>query len=537
MKLTKFGKKMVAVVCAIALVVSGVVFSPIKEAKADYNMQQLAYDTWTDLGGTIHAATFEWNGATVDAGYDADLKKAKTKQVAGGNWWTYGSQVVATFPDITDQVKAGKKYHISWHIYTEGGVSGNQILTTDGGEANPVDFSSGDVTVEGTVVINSDFQEAGYFIGIAFIPEGVSVIYDEPVITEEEPTTQGPTQEPTTDPSGYGMHKLTNGDWENLGGPIHAFTAVDNAANVEVGYNSNVKKAKTKQVSGGQWWTWATQVVAAFPDLTADVRSGKTYNISWHIYTEGGVSGNVIWTSDSNEQDVDFSSGDLNLTGTLKINPDLNQAGWSIGVMWVPAGVSVLYDDPVVTDQNGNIVYPKDAPTTTAAPTETQTEAPTTTEAPTETQTQAPTETQTQAPTETQTEKPTEAPTETQKPTETAKPGPGPATTAKPAPAPTTAKPKPAKPAKAKVKKATKKKSAKKIKVTLKKIKGAKKYQVKVSKKKNGKALVKKIVKKVKFTLKSKKFKNKKKLYIKARAWNKAGYGAWSKAKKVKIKK
>ena len=125
--------------------------------------------------------------------------------------------------------------NISWHIYTEGGVDGNQILTTDGGEDNPVDFSAGDITVEGTLVINSDFQEAGYFIGIAFIPEGVSVIYDEPVITEEESTSQGPTEQPTEDPSGYGMHKLAADNWESLGGPVVVFTSTGNNANVEVG--------------------------------------------------------------------------------------------------------------------------------------------------------------------------------------------------------------------------------------------------------------------------------------------------------------
>ena len=97
------------------------------------------------------------------------------------------------------------------------------------------------------------------------------------------------------------------------------------------------------------------------------------------------------------------------------------------------------------------------------------------------------------------------------------------------------------KPAKAKVKKATKKKSSKKIKVTLKKIKGAKGYQVAVSKKKKGKALYKKYVKKTKFTLKSKKFKKKKKLFVKARAYVLNGkakvFGKWSNPKKIKIKK
>ena len=101
-------------------------------------------------------------------------------------------------------------------------------------------------------------------------------------------------------------------------------------------------------------------------------------------------------------------------------------------------------------------------------------------------------------------------------------------------------------PGKTKVKKATKKKSAKKIKIKIKKTKGAKGYQVAIYKnkkkaKKNKKALVKKFTKKVKVKIKSKKLKNKKKLFIRVRAYTLDGskivYGPWSKVKKAKIKK
>ncbi|MFQ9516348.1 MAG: discoidin domain-containing protein [Eubacterium sp.] len=95
---------------------------------------------------------------------------------------------------------------------------------------------------------------------------------------------------------------------------------------------------------------------------------------------------------------------------------------------------------------------------------------------------------------------------------------------------------------KTKVKKASKKKSSKKIKISLKKVKGATGYQIKIYKsKKAKKALVKKKVKKVKFNLKKKKIKNRKKLFIRARAYKIVNgtkyYGKWSKRKKVKIKK
>ena len=82
---------------------------------------------------------------------------------------------------------------------------------------------------------------------------------------------------------------------------------------------------------------------------------------------------------------------------------------------------------------------------------------------------------------------------------------------------------------------ASKKKAAKKVKITFKKVKGAKKYNVQISTtKKFKKVLVKKTVKKVKVTITSKKLANKKKLYVRVKA---VGAKQWSKAKKIKIKK
>lgn len=94
------------------------------------------------------------------------------------------------------------------------------------------------------------------------------------------------------------------------------------------------------------------------------------------------------------------------------------------------------------------------------------------------------------------------------------------------------------------VNRADKKKTEKKVKITLKKIKGATAYQVKVSTKKNfknGKKItVSKTVKKAKFTIKIKKLAKAKKYYVKARAIKmlngKKIYGKWSASKKVKIK-
>ena len=94
---------------------------------------------------------------------------------------------------------------------------------------------------------------------------------------------------------------------------------------------------------------------------------------------------------------------------------------------------------------------------------------------------------------------------------------------------------------KTKIAKASKKENVKKIKLTLKKIKGAKGYQVKVStsKKFKKKTTVTKTIKKLTNTVNIKKLKVVKKYYIKARAFSKTkgtiSYGKWSKVKVVKI--
>lgn len=96
---------------------------------------------------------------------------------------------------------------------------------------------------------------------------------------------------------------------------------------------------------------------------------------------------------------------------------------------------------------------------------------------------------------------------------------------------------------KTKVKKATKKYSSKKVKISLKRIKGAQKYQIQISKKKSFKKkniLVRKTVKKLKVTINKNKIKNRKKLYVRARAVKTVNgikyYGKWSNKKRVKIK-
>lgn len=89
---------------------------------------------------------------------------------------------------------------------------------------------------------------------------------------------------------------------------------------------------------------------------------------------------------------------------------------------------------------------------------------------------------------------------------------------------------------------AVKKKASGKISIKLKKVTGAKKYQIQISATKNfKKVLVTKTVKKATVTIKNKKFAKKTKLYVRAKALKTVGRktykGLWSNVKKIKIKK
>ena len=179
----------------------------------------------------------------------------------------------------------------------------------------------------------------------------------------------------------------------------------------------------------------------------------------------------------------------------------------------------------------------KEPTTTTTAATETTTTAAveTTTTAAAETTTVATAETTTPvavAPTL----KPTEKPTTVAPTTNT-----NAQTTTKKQPSQTTIKSS-VNVGKAVVKKAIKKKSAKKISLTLKRVKGATKYKVQIAKdKKFKKTIVTKTTKKLTYSVSNSKFKKAKKLYARAKAIVVKGgetyQGKWSKPKQVKIKK
>ena len=307
------------------------------------------------------------------------------------------------------------------------------------------------------------------------------------------------------------LFAVTNAESEQFGAMRYEITG-DPA-------NLSSTKLTLKSVSG---WLNARSVRATLNNYLADLEPNHTYKITVKMnIDESGVAAvdknpayDKVLRMTVDNKDYDFNVADP-ATGVQTFEKEFTFTNVSKHVAFdfdqLLKGSKVSFVSVDITDPS--------APTTTPEPS---------TEKPTETTTVEPS-------TEPTTANPsTEAPTGE---TVTA----APQTTV----APTT---KVKAPGKAKIKKVYKRKlSAKKLKVKLKKVKGAKGYQVAVYKskknaKKNKKALVKKYTKKLKVTIKSKKLKGKRKTYVRARAYaldlnGKKVFGKWSAIKKGKLKK
>ena len=252
---------------------------------------------------------------------------------------------------------------------------------------------------------------------------------------------------------------------------------------------------KIQQKTCENWDPWGIQVGKKVAGLTP----GETYTYTVEMKASP-VDGNYKKTGDDTlyplqaEQTVE-----IQVTAT-----EDGAADFVIGLGGVGLAVVVDINNPILKDSKGNVVDMDKTGDVETTPDAVETTPPDAAE----TTTPSVVETTTQASATTEAPKTTTA---------------APKVTTKKALGKTT------------VKSASKKKAATKVKLTFKKVKGAKKYQVQISKtKKFKKVLVKKTVKKVKVTIKSKKVKNQKKLYVRVRA---VGAKKWSKAKKIKIKK
>lgn len=281
--------------------------------------------------------------------------------------------------------------------------------------------------------------------------------------------------------------------------------------------NISSVKMTLKSVSG---WFAARSVRATLNNYLDSLTVGKTYKI----------------TVKMNIDESSVAPADKNPEYAKQLRMTIDNKDYDFNVPNPATGIQTFEKEFTYTGTNKNLAFDFDQLLKGSKVSFSSIEiidptAPTTTKAPT---TQSPTQPTTQAPTGDTTQAPTAETASGQQPSEV---------TTKQAET-TTVKA----PGKAKIKKVYKKKrSAKKLKVKLKKVKGAKGYQVAVYKskknaKKNKKALTKKYTKKLKVTLKSKKLKKKKKLYVKARAYVLDGngikvFGKWSAIKKRKTKK
>ena len=344
--------------------------------------------------------------------------------------------------------------------------------------------------------------------------------------TEESKTTAAPTTEVTM-PSDY--------------------TAFEN--NADFGYKfvsaPEAAKAEVKTDQGENLFIAFTAVEGFLPDYTGlkvngtdrDVPKGTGITLPKSLLTK---KVNEVVILDKDGKEVVLNVFNVNGEGEIPTSPSVTEPDASTPDVSTPDASTPDASTPDVSTPD---VSTPDASTPDASTPDVSTPDASTPDASTPDVTQPDVTTpdaittSTEKVTETSTKEDVETTPDSGKDESTAKPTTPKVTTAKPTVKPTTAKPttKKASLKKTKItKKITKKLSSKKVKLTFKKVKGAKKYTVQVStSKKFKKVLYKKTVKKTKVTLSSKKFKGKKKLYVRVKA---VGAKKWSKAVKIKVK-
>ena len=301
-----------------------------------------------------------------------------------------------------------------------------------------------------------------------------------------ETTTPKPTTPPTTTLKPYSDIEanldVPQDEWGAFGN-YGVYTGTWEGSNTaKVGVDSkDPSHIVVKRTDNTYTNAWLTQVKLELPGLDPNAE----YTYEWPIVSK--VKQGTLVSSNGTDGDNNrtyLNGQDQVLKGKTEVSSE-GMPQITVGLGWINNTNQISFYMPIVKDKDGNRVYPKDLPTT-VAPT---TVAPTTVAPVTK--------------------------TPTVKPTSKIK-----------------------KPGKTKIKKAKNKKK-RKIKLTLKKIKGANGYHIRYSDSKKFDGYWEKYTKKVKVTLK--KLDKGTKYYIKARAYKKVNgaliYGKWSKKKKVKVKK
>ena len=568
-RLKKFG----AIICAIAMIVSSITYYPTSNVSAAKTATSLPEKKVIGLvansksgSDTIeNAIMFAWAGADDPAnvaGYDP----------------TVTSTVIYIYKDGKLVTKIGNA--------TKGGVVGGLSAGSYTAQAANVN-SMGEGPLSETVSFTVTGATLNYTYPVNCIgpktPAGLSYITGNPEVPADNPAQKdnklGVAWAPSSEAS------IPSADSSVVGYNLYLFDAKTGTPYRRV-YVDGITKSNVilESVSAGEYLAYLSAVDAEGREsalaATSFGRSSKvtvkgqfidnaqsfdkpnqpTLPLGLSILTEGIDYGfTIAWSNVA-----DLTGQRLNLfvdgvcikvgingdvasyyenrlaTGTYEVEVRSQYTSNNVESFGLKKTVSIEADPGLTGKTPAELADPayseyKEPTTTAVAETTTTAAAETTTTAAAETTTVATAETTTPvavAPTL----KPTEKPTTVAPTTNT-----NAQTTTKKQPSQTTIKSS-VNVGKAVVKKAIKKKSAKKISLTLKRVKGATKYKVQIAKDKRfKKTIVTKTTKKLTYSVSNSKFKKAKKLYARAKAIVVKGgetyQGKWSKPKQVKIKK
>ena len=500
-------KKIMAYFCAIALIVTSVTVYNNKSVSAyedsEYtaltNGKGAAVGDWSELfAGTYDglAGNMSYAGSKLD---DLSLKIDESCGKPG----TWHLQAKTKLTGLT----AGKTYDIKTKLNSS--MAGILYEKTDvtGVVNSNIEIKVGEN--ETTLQFKATGETETLVFELSGMPTGCVIDFKGITTTEATEIVTTTEQQPEED----GYYASIKGQW-TLTSPWSAFSTGSIKYKGTADSNSATVDIKFAEYGGGDWQTQLR--VLGSTNTVGPLEAGKDYKVKVD-YTASKAFDGLVKVGEKAEN-VKFAEGTNSLEISYKAETEKPDIYLNLG--YAPADEELnikltlvkVEDIQTSVDPTSNNVTSADASTPDASTPDVSTPDVSTPDAST-------------------------PDTSTSDETTTPK-----VTTAKPTVKPTTAKPT-VKPTTKKTslkstkvtKKVSKKLSSKKVKLTFKKVKGAKKYDIQVStSKKFKKVLYKKTVKKTKVTLSSKKLKGKKKLYVRVKA---VGAKKWSKPVKIKIKK
>ena len=514
-------KKIMAYFCAIALIVTSVTVYNNKSVSAyedsEYtaltNGKGAAVGDWSELfAGTYDglAGNMSYAGSKLD---DLSLKIDESCGKPG----TWHLQAKTKLTGLT----AGKTYDIKTKLNSS--MAGILYEKTDvtGVVNSNIEIKVGEN--ETTLQFKATGETETLVFELSGMPTGCVIDFKGITTTEATEIVTTTEQQPEED----GYYASIKGQW-TLTSPWSAFSTGSIKYKGTADSNSATVDIKFAEYGGGDWQTQLR--VLGSTNTVGPLEAGKDYKVKVD-YTASKAFDGLVKVGEKAEN-VKFAEGTNSLEISYKAETEKPDIYLNLG--YAPADEELnikltlvkVEDIQTSVDPTSNNVTSADASTPDASTPDVSTPDVSTPDVSTPDASTPDVST------------PDASTPDASTPDETTTPKP--TTTAKPTVKPTTAKPK-ATTKKASLKKTkitkkiTKKLSSKKVKLTFKKVKGAKKYTVQVStSKKFKKVLYKKTVKKTKVTLSSKKLKNKKKLYVRVKA---VGAKKWSKPVAIKIKK